>query len=53
MHIHVLAMRSDDSLNAEGQIRYKPCLVTTDTRASVTIIQPDITTGMPKRPLLS
>jgi hypothetical protein len=42
-------MRTDDSLNAGGQIRYKPCLVTTDTRASVKITQPDITTGLAKR----
>jgi hypothetical protein len=33
----------------KGWIQDKPCLVTMDTRASVTITRPDITVGLPNR----
>jgi hypothetical protein len=39
-----------DSVHAEGQRGEKVCLVTIDTRGSVTIALLDITTGMPNRP---
>jgi hypothetical protein len=40
--------RSDDSLNAEGWILDKYCLVTNDTRASMMIVRPNITRALPK-----
>jgi hypothetical protein len=40
---------SNNSLNAAGWTGDKPCLMTINTRASVTITRPDITAGLPKR----
>lgn len=37
--------------NAEGQAWHKPCLVTSDTGASVMIARLDIIVGLPKRKL--
>jgi hypothetical protein len=48
--ISVSARRGNGSLNAKGWIRDKSCPVTTDT-ASLMIIRPDITTGLPEREL--
>jgi hypothetical protein len=47
----MLAKMSNDSLNTEGQTGNKPCLVTIDTRASVTTARPNIAAGLPKRKL--
>jgi hypothetical protein len=44
----MLVREGDDSLNAEGN---KSCLMTIDTRASVTIARPDINAGLPEREL--
>jgi hypothetical protein len=40
-----------ESLYAEGPIGDKPCLVTINTGASVTITKLDITAGLPERDL--
>jgi hypothetical protein len=40
--------KNDDSLHTEGRIGDRPCLVTIDTRASVTIARLDITSDLPK-----
>jgi hypothetical protein len=45
---NILVREGDDSLNAEGN---KSCLMTIDTRASVTITRPNITAGLPEREL--
>jgi hypothetical protein len=49
--LSILVRQGDDSLNVEGQIGGKSCLMTTDTGASVVIARPDITVGVPKREL--
>jgi hypothetical protein len=41
--LNVLAERVANNLNTEGWIGGRPCLVTIDTRASVTTARPDIT----------
>jgi hypothetical protein len=46
--LNIKAKRNDGSLISEGQIRDKSCQVTLDTRASVTIFRPYITTGPPR-----
>jgi hypothetical protein len=48
---NVLSRGSDDSLIAEGWIQYKPCRVTIDSEASVTIVRPDIVAGLLGRKL--
>jgi predicted aspartyl protease len=45
------ARKGNDSLNMEGQIGDKSCLMTIDTGASVTIVRLDITAGLPVREL--
>lgn len=47
--LDMLAERGDNSLNTEGWIGGIPCLVTIDTRASVTTARPDITSGLTER----
>jgi hypothetical protein len=47
----VLTTKDDDSLNTEGWIGDKSCLVTIDSGASVATARPDISAGMPKREL--
>jgi hypothetical protein len=47
--LQVLTNGSDDSLIAEGWIQGRPCRVTIDTGASVTIARPDIAAGQPWR----
>jgi hypothetical protein len=42
-----VAQGTNDSLIAEGWIQGKLCLLTIDTGASVTIVQPDIAAGQP------
>jgi hypothetical protein len=42
---------NDDSLEAEDQIEGKPCLVTTDTAASIIISKTNITTRLFQRVL--
>jgi hypothetical protein len=42
-------MGCDDSLIVEGWIREKPCRVTINTRATVTIVRPDIVAVQPER----
>jgi predicted aspartyl protease len=39
------------SLTANGWIQVKPCRVTIDTGASVTVARPDIVAGLPEREL--
>lgn len=46
---NVLAKGTEESQIAEGRIHEKPCRVTIDTGASVTIAIPDIVAGQPKR----
>jgi hypothetical protein len=45
----VLVKHGHDSLNTEGRIGGKSCLVTIDTGASVTVARLDVTTGLSKR----
>jgi hypothetical protein len=45
----VLSKGRNDSLIAESWIQEKPCHVTIDTEASLTIARPDIVAGQPKR----
>jgi len=47
--LNILGQGTPDSLIAEGWIHGKPCQVTIDTGASVTITQPDIVAGQPVR----
>ena len=47
--LNVLGRGDTDSLVAEGRIQGKPCRVTIDTGASVTIARPDIVAGQPER----
>lgn len=47
--LDVLAERVDNSLNTEGWIGARPCLVTTDTRASVSTARPDTSAGLIER----
>jgi hypothetical protein len=42
---------SNDSLNTEVQTGNKPCLITIDTRASMTTARPNSAAGLPKRKL--
>jgi hypothetical protein len=44
----MLAKRNDDSLYVKGRIGDRPCLMTIDTGASITIARPDITAGLPE-----
>jgi hypothetical protein len=46
---NVIAERDHNSLIVHSWIGDKPCLVTTDTGASMTITKPDITSGLPER----
>jgi hypothetical protein len=46
--MNVLARRTNGSLIAEGWIQDKPCRVTIDIGASVTIVRPDVA-GQPER----
>jgi hypothetical protein len=46
------AKKDDYSLNAEGQIGDKSCLIAIDTGASVTIAMPDFSAELPKRELI-
>jgi hypothetical protein len=46
---NVLAMRKKDGLIAKGWIGHKPCHVTIDIRASMTIAKPHIFAGLPKK----
>jgi hypothetical protein len=45
----MLAQKGDDCLNAEGWIGVKSCLTTTENQASMTLIKPDVTEGLPKK----
>jgi hypothetical protein len=45
----VLAKWTQDSLIADGWIQERPCRVTIDTRASVSIARPNIVAGLPER----
>jgi hypothetical protein len=47
--VNVLAKWTEDSLIADGWIQERPCRVTIDTGASVTIARPDIVAGLPER----
>jgi hypothetical protein len=47
--LSLLDKDSHNSLKVEGQIGDKSCLVTVDTRASVTIARPDIRAGLPQK----
>jgi hypothetical protein len=50
----VLAKWAEDSLIADGWLQERPCRVTIDTGASVTIARPDIVVGLPEgKPNLS
>lgn len=49
--LNMLVKMSNDSLNTEGQTGDKLCLVTIDTRVSVTTARPNIAAGLPKRKL--
>jgi hypothetical protein len=42
-------MWTENSLIADGWIQERPCRVTIDTGASVTITRPDIFAGLPER----
>jgi hypothetical protein len=45
----VITENADPSLVAQGWVCDKPCLVTVDTRANVTVARPDIAAGWPER----
>jgi hypothetical protein len=45
----VITENEDPSLVTQGWVGDKPCLVTVDTRAYVTVARPDITAGWPER----
>jgi hypothetical protein len=45
----VLTKWTEDSLLADGWIQERPCRVTIDTGASVSIARPDIVAGLPER----
>jgi hypothetical protein len=45
----VISENIDPSLVTQGWIGDKPCLVTVDTGAYVTVARPDIVTGWPER----
>jgi hypothetical protein len=47
----VLAKWAKGSLTADSWIQEKPCRVTIDTGASVTVARPDIVAGLPEREL--
>jgi hypothetical protein len=49
--LSVSEKHNHDSLQAEGWIGEKPCLVTIDAGASVTITRPHITAGLPEKDL--
>jgi predicted aspartyl protease len=49
--LKVLAKWAEGSLTADGWIQEKPCRVTIDTGASVTVARPDIVEGLPIREL--
>jgi hypothetical protein len=46
-----MAKWTEDSLIADGWIQERPCRVTIDTGASVTIARPDIVAALPERKL--
>jgi hypothetical protein len=46
--LKVLAKWAKGSLTADGWIQEKPCRVTIDTGASVTVARPDIVAGLPE-----
>jgi hypothetical protein len=41
--------RTEDRLAADGWIQEKPCFVTIDAEAFVTVARPDIVVGLPER----
>jgi hypothetical protein len=45
----VITEKADPSLVTQGWVGDKPCLVTVDTGAFVTVVRPDIATGWPER----
>jgi hypothetical protein len=45
----VLGKWTQDSLIADAWIKERPCRLTIDTEASVTIARPDIVAGLPER----
>jgi hypothetical protein len=49
--LKVLAEWAKGSLTADGWTQEKPCRVTTDIRASVTVARADIFAGLPEREL--
>jgi hypothetical protein len=49
--LKVLAKWAKGSLSADGWIQEKPCRVTIDTGASVTVARPDIVAGLPESEL--
>jgi hypothetical protein len=40
---------ADPSLDTQGSVGDKPCIVTVDTKAYVNVARPNITTGWPER----
>jgi hypothetical protein len=49
--VKVLAEWAEGRLTADGWIQERPCRVTIDTGASVTVARPDIVAGLPEREL--
>jgi hypothetical protein len=41
--------KTDTSLVTQGSVSDKPCLVTVDTGAYITVVRPDIAAGWPER----
>jgi hypothetical protein len=47
----IITENTNPSLVTQGWVGAKPCLVTVDTRAYVTVVRPDIAAGWPERQL--
>jgi hypothetical protein len=47
--VKVLVEWAKGSLTADGWIQERPCRVTIDTGASVTVARPDVVAGLPER----
>jgi hypothetical protein len=45
----VVTERNENRLFAQGLVEDKPCSVTIDTGAAVTVVRPNITAGLPER----
>jgi hypothetical protein len=46
--LSVVTERTGNRLVAQGWVTDKPCSVTIDTRAVVTVVKPDIAAGLPE-----